>query len=58
MGCHFTGLNVTPHIGFHGNISVKAGILRKQFDVSVPTQILVAAMAASNANTLVETFPL
>ena len=37
---------------FHGNISVKAGIPRKQFDLC--TGILVATIAACYANTIVE----
>ena len=42
-------------IGFHGNISVKARIPRKQFDIC--TQILVTTMAACYV-LLYETFPL
>jgi len=43
-------------IGFHGNISVKAGITQKQLDLC--TRILVATMAICYGNTIVETFPL
>jgi len=47
MGCYYTALSITPRgvavVCFHGNISVKAGIIWKQFDLC--TEILVATMA-------------
>jgi len=59
MGCYFTGLNKTPWgvavVSMVTSVQ-KAMIPRKWFDLC--TQLLVATMAASYANTTVETFPL
>ena len=42
--------------GFHGDISVKAEIPLKWFDLCA--QILIATMAICYANTIVDTYPL
>ena len=59
MGCYFTSLNKTSRgvavVSMVTSVQ-KAMISRKWFDLC--TQLLVATMAASCANTIVETFPL
>ena len=55
MGC-LTHVNMVYCSGFHGDISVKAEIPLKWFDLCA--QILIATMAICYANTIVDTYPL